>query len=52
LESGELKYVENNVTYPIGGKFKTFAVKIALTSSDPTVYPSILDMRTIATPKG
>jgi hypothetical protein len=52
LEKGELSYVENSVTYPIGGKFKTFAIKIAMTSTDPTVYPIILDMRTIATPKG
>ncbi len=52
LDRGELSYVENNVTYPIGGKFKTFAIKIAMVSVDPTVYPTILDMRTIATPKG
>ena len=52
LESGELKYVENNTTYPLGGKFKTFAIKIALVSSDPTVFPSVIDMRAIATPKG
>jgi hypothetical protein len=52
LERGELNYVENGVSYPIGGKFKTFAIKIAMVSSDPTVYPLIFDMRAIATPKG
>lgn len=52
LNAGELSYVEGGTTYPIGGKFRTFAIKIAMVSSDPTVYPSVLDMRAFATPKG
>lgn len=52
LDAGELSYVEDGKTYPIGGKFRTFAIKIAMTSADPTIYPSILDMRAFATPKG
>jgi hypothetical protein len=37
----------NGVTYDT---FKTFAIKIVLTSSDPSVVPSVKDLRIIATP--
>ena len=37
----------NGVTYDT---FKTFAVKIVLTSSDPAIPPSVRDLRIIATP--
>jgi hypothetical protein len=37
----------NGVTYDT---FKTFAIKIVLTSSDPAIVPSIKDLRIIATP--
>jgi len=38
---------ENGVTYDT---FKTFAIKIVLTSSDPAIVPSVKDLRIIATP--
>lgn len=37
----------NGVTYDT---FKTFAIKIVLTSSDPAIPPSVKDLRIIATP--
>ena len=38
---------ENGVTHDT---FKTFAIKIVLTSSDPAVVPTVKDLRIIATP--
>lgn len=37
----------NGTTYD---SFKTFAIKIVLTSSDPAIVPSVKDLRIIATP--
>ena len=37
----------NGVTYDT---FKTFAIKVVLTSSDPAIPPSVRDLRIIATP--
>jgi hypothetical protein len=47
-----LKYTENGRQYPIGGKFKYFAVKVGLTAADTTVAPYIQNLRIIATPGG
>jgi hypothetical protein len=52
LLENRLSYVENGVTYPIGGKFKSFAIKVVLTSSDPSLVPKIRNLRIIATPEG
>jgi len=47
-QSIKLTYTSSNgVTYDT---FKTFAIKIVLTSSDPAIVPSIKDLRIIATP--
>jgi hypothetical protein len=40
---------DNGVTYDT---FKTFSVKIVMTSSDPAVVPSVKDLRIIALPSG
>jgi len=40
---------DSGVTY---NTFKTFAVKIVMTSSDPAVVPSVKDLRIIALPAG
>jgi len=47
-----VKYTENGVEYPIGGKFKSFAIKVCLLTSDSTVVPVVTNMRIIATPEG
>ena len=40
-----ISYTSSNVEYD---KFKTFAVKIALTSNNAAVVPKVRDMRAIA----
>jgi hypothetical protein len=52
LPSGHLSYTVNNVTYPLNGSFKHFALKIVLLAGDPTVSPSVLTMQAIALPAG
>ena len=49
---GSVSYVENGITYPIGGKFKSFSIKIVLTANDPTVAPVVQNFRAIAIPAG
>lgn len=48
----KLQYTENGIQYPIGGTFTSFAVKVAMISSDSSVIPVIRNMRIIATPEG
>jgi hypothetical protein len=50
--SGALSYVENNVTYPLGGSFKYFAIKLVLLAADASVPPIIHNLRAIAFPAG
>lgn len=52
LPSGILSYVENGITYPLGGKFKHFAIKVVMSTNDPTVVPVINNLRAIAVPAG
>lgn len=47
-----LKYTENGRQYPIGGKFKYFAIKVCLLATDTTVAPYVNNLRIIATPGG
>jgi hypothetical protein len=49
---GSLSYVENNVTYPLGGSFKYFAIKLVLLAADASVPPIIRNLRAIAFPAG
>ena len=50
--SGSLSYVENGTTYPLGGTFKYFAIKIALLAEDPSNVPVITSMGALALPAG
>jgi len=52
LSSGKLAYSENGIEYPLGGKFKNFAIKIVLLAEDTTVVPYVKNYRAIATPEG
>ena len=52
LLENKLKYTENGVQYPIGGKFKAFAIKVCLLTADSTVVPVVTNLRIIATPEG
>jgi hypothetical protein len=48
----KISYVENGVTYPLGDKFKYYAIKIVMTAESPTVVPHVRNYRAIATPAG
>lgn len=48
----KLSYVESGIQYPIGGKFKSFAIKVGLLTSDPAIAPIVKNLRIIATPEG
>jgi hypothetical protein len=50
--STKLFYIENGVTYPLGGNFKYFAIKLVMTAADPSVPPIIQNMRATALPAG
>ena len=52
LDTGKLAYVENGIDYPLGGKFKDFAIKLVLLAEDTTVVPYVKNIRVIATPAG
>jgi hypothetical protein len=50
ITSDEISYTsENGVTYD---SFKTFSIKILMTSEDPSVIPRVKDLRIIALPSG
>jgi hypothetical protein len=50
--SGVLSYVQNGITYPLGGQFQQFAIKIVLLANDPTVPPLVQALRGVAIPAG
>ena len=52
LDVNRISYVENGITYPIGGTFKYFAIKIVMMAEDTTVTPIVRNFRAIATPAG
>ena len=52
LDVNVLSYVQDGVTYPLGGTFNYFAIKIVMTAKDPAVYPSVRNFRAIAVPSG
>lgn len=52
LDYNKASYVENGVTYPLGGKFKYYAIKIVLTASSASIIPHVRNYRAIATPAG
>lgn len=52
LDVNQISYIENGVTYPLGGKFKYYAIKIVLTASNASVVPHVRNYRAIATPAG
>ena len=52
LNVNQISYTENGVNYPVGGTFKSFAIKVCLLSSDGAVVPKIDNLRIQATPAG
>lgn len=52
LDENRIQYTENGISYPIGGSFKNFQVKVCLLSSDASIVPKVKNLRIIATPEG
>jgi hypothetical protein len=52
LSENRINYTENGVSYPIGGSFKNFQIKVCLTSSDASIVPKVRNLRIIAVPEG
>ena len=52
LLENRINYTENGISYPIGGSFKNFQIKVCLTSSDASIVPKIRNLRIIAVPEG
>lgn len=52
LEENRINYTENGISYPIGGTFKNFQVKVCLTSTDASIVPKVRNLRIIAVPEG
>lgn len=50
--TGQLSYTQNGVVYPLGGKFKSFAIKLVMLAEDPTVTPFINSFAAVAVPAG
>ena len=48
VANNSVSYVSGTTTYRT---FRTFAIKIVMTGTDPTDVPKIRDMRTIAIPE-
>ncbi len=52
LLANKLSYILDGTQYPIGGVFRSFAVKVCLTSEDQAVLPFIRNIRISAVPAG
>jgi hypothetical protein len=48
----KLSYIEDGVTYPLGGTFKHFAIKIVLLAECGCVAPTLRNLRAVALPEG
>ena len=52
LDQNLISYNENGVNYPVGGKFKSFAIKVCMRTTDASIIPKIKNLRIIAVPSG
>jgi hypothetical protein len=50
LDISQIEYFDGDRSYPLGGKFKYFAIKLALTAQDPTVIPMVDSLKVLAVP--
>jgi hypothetical protein len=48
----KLSYVEDGTTYPLGGTFKHFAIKIVMLAECGCVAPTLRNLRAVALPEG
>jgi len=52
LDENRINYVENGISYPIGGSFKNFQVKVCMITSDSSLIPRVKNLRIAAVPEG
>jgi hypothetical protein len=52
LNKNQISYTENGVNYPIGGTFKSFAIKVCLLTTDGSLVPKLDNLRINALPAG
>jgi hypothetical protein len=52
LNVNQISYTENGVNYPIGGTFKSFAIKVCLLTTDGAIVPKLDNLRISALPAG
>jgi hypothetical protein len=52
LDQNLISYTENGQNYPIGGSFKSFAIKVCMRTTDASIIPKIRNLRIIAVPSG
>lgn len=52
LLNNKLGYVRDGIEYPIGDKFKSFAIKVCLVSNDKAIVPYVRNIRISAVPEG
>jgi hypothetical protein len=52
LDENRISYIENGISYPIGGTFKNFQIKVCLITSDESLIPRVKNLRISAIPEG
>lgn len=52
LDENKINYIENGVSYPIGGTFKHFQIKVCMITSDQSLIPRVKNLRITAVPEG
>lgn len=52
LDENRIGYMENGISYPIGGTFKNFKIKVCMVTSDQSLIPRIKNLRILAVPEG
>jgi len=52
LEENRIRYTENGISYPIGGTFKNFQIKVCMITNDQSLIPRIKNLRVTALPEG
>jgi hypothetical protein len=52
LDENRISYIENGISYPIGGTFKNFQIKVCMITTDQSLIPRVKNLRISAVPEG
>jgi hypothetical protein len=52
IDTGYIQYIQDGNSYPLGGEFKYFAIKLRLVAQDPSVTPAVDTLKVLAVPGG